>query len=290
MHLVRKFDPGEIMRIIARERISLSFIVPTMLYMLLDQPDLDRHDLSSLSYVFYGAAPASPTRLIEAVERIGPVFAQGYGQTECYPISVLRREDHDPTAPERLLSCGMPVSTCEVRLLDPDGQEVAPGEPGEICARTPASMDGYWKMPELTAETLAGGWVHTGDIARQDERGYLYIVDRKKDLIITGGFNIYPREVEDALAQHASVGQAAVVGIPDDHWGEAVVAAVVARPGHQPDRAHLMAHVKACKGSIATPKMITVMDSLPMTSLGKIDKVALRSRMRAEAEGERSRQ
>ena len=276
VHLARKFDPPEILRRVAREGINFSFIVPTMLYALLDEPSLSKTDISSLEYLFYGAAPASPARVLEAIERLGPVLAQGYGQTECYPISVLRRQDHDPQNPALLSSCGIPVATCEVKLLDSNGNEVGPGEPGEICARTPAAMDGYWKLPELTAETLAGGWVHTGDVARMDDRGYLYIVDRKKDLIISGGFNVYPREVEDALTDHASVAMAAVVGIPDDHWGEAVVAAVVLRAGTAVDLQALISHVKQLKGSVHAPKRIAIVEALPTTALGKIDKVALR--------------
>ena len=276
VHLARKFDPPRILERIAREGINFTFIVPTMLYALLDELSLSNADVSSLEYLFYGAAPASPARLIEAIERIGPVLAQGYGQTECYPISVLRRQDHDPRNPALLSSCGIPVATCEVRLLDDDGNEVAPGEAGEICARTPAAMDSYWKMPDLTTETLAGGWVHTGDVARTDDRGYLYIVDRKKDLIISGGFNVYPREVEDALTDHASVAMAAVVGVPDDHWGEAVVAAVVLRAGSAVEPQALISHVKQRKGSVHAPKRIAIVTALPTTALGKIDKVALR--------------
>lgn len=199
-----------------------------------------------------------------------------YGLRVCYLISVLRREDHDAQTPELLASCGIPVVTCDVRLLDHDGNEVEPGVPGEICARTPAAMDGYWKQPELTAQTLADGWLHTGDIARIDERGYLYIVDRKKDLIISGGFNVYPKEVEDALASHEAVGMAAVVGIPDYHWGEIVAAVVVLRAGCRTDTNALSAHVKALKGSVQTPKRVAIVDSLPVTALGKIDKVLLR--------------
>jgi fatty-acyl-CoA synthase len=279
VHLAGKFDPARILERIAREGINFTFIVPTMLYALLDEPRLSKADVSSLEYLFYGAAPASPTRLVEAIERIGPVLAQGYGQTECFPISVLRRRDHDPRNPALLASCGIPVATCEVRLLDSDGNEVAPGEAGEICARTPAAMDEYWKLPDLTAETLAGGWVHTGDVARMDDRGYLYIVDRKKDLIISGGFNVYPREVEDALADHASVAMAAVVGIPDDHWGEAVVAAVVLRAGSAVEPQALISHVKQRKGSVHAPKRIAIVEALPTTALGKIDKVALRRKL-----------
>ena len=178
----------------------------------------------------------SPSRLVEGIERIGPVFSQLYGQTECYPVSVLRKADHDPKTPELFLSCGFPIAACEVKILDDDDREVATGEAGEICVRAPHVMAEYWKRPEQTAETLKSGWLHTGDIARADERGYMFILDRKKDMIVSGGFNIFPREVEDVLSQHADVAMVAVVGVPDDKWGEAVTAVVVAREGATAER------------------------------------------------------
>jgi fatty-acyl-CoA synthase len=162
---------------------------------------------------------------------VGPVFSQLYGQTECYPVSVLRKADHDPKAPELLLSCGFPITACDVRILDPDDQAVNPGESGEICVRAPHVMAEYWKRPDATTETLQNGWLHTGDIARMDERGYMFILDRKKDMIVSGGFNIFPREVEDVLSQHAEVAMVAVIGVPDEKWGEAVTAVIVLREG-----------------------------------------------------------
>lgn len=171
------------------------------------------------------------------------------------------------------------MANCEVRLLDHTGQEVPVGEPGEICARTPAAMDFYWRRPELSAETLQNGWVHTGDIARMDERGYMFIVDRMKDLIISGGFNVYPREVEDALTSCPGVRMAAVVGLPDKYWGEAVAAAVVVDPEADVSKELLIAHVKLLKGAIHAPKFVQIVTELPLTSLGKIDKVKLRRRL-----------
>jgi fatty-acyl-CoA synthase len=171
----------------------------------------------------------------------------------------------------------MPTSNCEIRLLGEDLQEVAPGEAGEICVRAPQAMDSYWGRPELSAEALAGGWLHTGDIARQDPQGYLFIVDRKKDMVVTGGFNVYPREVEDVLSSHPAVAQAAVIGIPDPTWGEAVAAMVVCRPGMAVDADTLARLVKRSKGSQQAPKRIDFVDALPLTALGKIDKKALRA-------------
>ncbi|HEX4356980.1 MAG TPA: AMP-binding protein [Pseudonocardia sp.] len=288
VHLLTGFAPDRVLDAIARERLTFTLLVPTMIYALLDHPDLERTDLSSLELLLYGASPMSATRLVEGLERIGPVFSQLYGQTECYPISVLHRAEHDPVGrPELLASCGAPVSTVAVALLDASGAPVPVGEPGELCVRGGGVMEEYWQRPELTAETFAHGWLHTGDIARADDQGYLYIVDRAKDMIISGGFNVYPREVEDALAAHPAVSSAAVYGVPDEKWGEAVHAAVVLRAdpaGPDPLGAvagggladELIAHVKALKGSVHAPKSVRVLTELPMTAVGKIDKKALR--------------
>ncbi|MGY3031661.1 fatty-acyl-CoA synthase [Bradyrhizobium sp. USDA 4354] len=277
VHMLKGFDPEAVLATIARERINFALFVPTMIYVLLDQPTLGKTDLSSLELVLYGASAMSPSRLLEGIERIGPVFSQLYGQTECYPVSVLRKADHDPRSPELFLSCGFPIAACEVKILDDDDQEVKTGEAGEICVRAPHVMAEYWKRPDLTAETLKNGWVHTGDIARRDERGYMFILDRKKDMIVSGGFNIFPREVEDVLSQHADVAMVAVVGIPDEKWGEAVTAIVVPRDGAKPDPDELINLVKTRKGSAHAPKRIQFVKQLPMTGVGKVDKKVLRA-------------
>jgi fatty-acyl-CoA synthase len=278
VYLQRGFDPAAVLAAIARERINLTLLVPTMIYVLLDHPKLDATDLSSLELLLYGASPMSPSRLIEGLERIGPVFSQLYGQTECYPISVLRKADHAPARPELFESCGFPVASCAVRIVDNDDREVAPGEPGEICVRAAYAMAEYWRRPEQTAETLKNGWVHTGDIARMDERGYLFILDRKKDMIVTGGFNVYPREVEDVLSAHADVALVAVIGIPDAKWGEAVTAMIVRRPGAQASAEDFIDLVKRRKGAAHAPKHIEFVDALPTTSVGKVDKKALKAK------------
>ncbi len=277
VHMLKGFDPEAVFKTIERERINFTLFVPTMIYVMLDHPALAKTDLSSLELLLYGASAMSPSRLVEGIERIGPVFSQLYGQTECYPVSVLRKADHDPRTPEMFLSCGFPISACEVRILDDNDQEAAMGEAGEICVRAPHVMLEYWKRPEQTAETLKSGWLHTGDIARKDERGYMFILDRKKDMIVSGGFNIFPREVEDVLSQHADVAMVAVVGVPDDKWGEAVTAVVVAREGTRPNADELIALVKARKGSTHAPKHIKFVDALPMTGVGKIDKKVLKA-------------
>lgn len=278
------FDPEAFMQAIETHRITATMLVPTMLYVLLDHPKFDQYDLSSLQTVFYGAAAASPTRLAEAVRRMGPIFFQFYGQAECpMAITALRKEDHDPDNLERLASCGRPVPWVHVALLDDDGNEVPHGEPGEICVQGPLVMKGYLGKPEQTAEAFAHGWLHTGDVARADDEGFLYIVDRKKDMIITGGFNVYPREVEDVISTHPSVSAVAVIGVPDERWGESVKAVVVARPGHQIDPDELMALVKDHKGSVQAPKSVDVVDAIPLSALGKPDKKTLRARYWGDA-------
>jgi len=284
VHMLKGFDPEAVFKTIEHERINFTLFVPTMIYVMLDHPALDKTDLSSLELLLYGASAMSPSRLVEGIARIGPVFSQLYGQTECYPVSVLRKKDHDPKTPELFLSCGFPIAACAVKILDDDDSEVKTGEAGEICVRATHVMAEYWKRPEATAETLKNGWLRTGDIARADERGYMFILDRKKDMIVSGGFNIFPREVEDVLSQHADVAMVAVVGIPDDKWGEAVTAIVVAREGARPDADELINLVKTRKGSAHAPKQIQFVKELPMTGVGKVDKKVLKARFWAGRE------
>jgi fatty-acyl-CoA synthase len=219
----------------------------------------------------------SPTRLQEGIRKWGPIFFQCYGQSEApMVLSHLKKADHDLARPERLASCGRPTPWVRLALLDDDNQQVAPGEAGEICVRGPLVMAGYHGLPEQTAEAFAGGWLHTGDVGRLDDDGYLYIVDRKKDMIISGGFNVFPREVEDVIATHPSVAQVAVIGVPDETWGEAVKAVVVARPGESIEADALIALVKQAKGSVQAPKSVDIVESIPLSALGKPDKKALR--------------
>jgi len=277
VHMLKGFDPEAVLSTIMREKINLTLFVPTMIYVLLDHPSLPKTDLSSLELLLYGASPMAPSRLIEGIERIGPVFSQLYGQTECYPVSVLRKADHDPKQPDLFLSCGFPIAGCEAKILDDQDQEAPISQPGEICVRAPHVMAEYWKQPQQTAETLRNGWLHTGDIARADERGYMFILDRKKDMIVTGGFNVFPREVEDVLATHPDVAVVAVIGIPDDKWGEAVTAIIVPKPGTEPAETELIDLVKRHKGSIHAPKQVKFVRELPMTGVGKVDKKQLRA-------------
>jgi fatty-acyl-CoA synthase len=278
------FEPGAVLDELERHRVTMTFLVPTMVYALLDHPGLDP-DRLALETVIYGAAPMSPTRLAEGIRRLGPVFMQLYAQTEApNTVTALRRADHDPDDLDRLGSCGRPLAGLQVELFDDADRPVPDGEPGELCVRGPLVMDGYWRRPDETAEALRGGWLRTGDVARRDGEGFLHLVDRKKDMIVSGGFNVYPREVEDVLLDHPAVAQAAVVGVPDDRWGEAVTALVVPREDATLDVDELREHVRARKGGVQAPKRIEAVDALPLTPLGKPDKKVLRARFWGDRE------
>ena len=276
----RGFDPQRFFDLVERHRITSTFLVPTMVYVLLDHPGIADADLTSIELIIYGASPMSPARLIEAMKRFGPVFMQLYAQSEApNTVTVLHKADHDPERfPQRLASCGVPVVGNQVKLLDPEGREVPVGEVGEICVRGPLVMAGYWKKPEETARALRHGWLYTGDLARSDEDGFIYIVDRSKDMIISGGFNVYPREIEDVLTGHPAVAAAAVIGVPDEKWGEAVKAVVVLKAGASASAESLIALVRDRKGVVHAPKSVDFADGLPVTGLGKPDKKVLRTR------------
>ncbi len=283
LYAMAGFSPDEFFGMIEQHRITCTFLVPVMIYVLMDSERAKTADLSSLETVFYGASAMSPTRLAEGIEKWGPIFFQCYGQSEApMVLAHLKKADHDLAHPERLASCGRPTPWVRLALLDDDNQPVPPGEPGEICVRGPLVMLGYRGLPEQTAEALAGGWLHTGDVGRLDEDGFLYIVDRKKDMIITGGFNVFPREIEDVIAAHPSVAQVAVIGVPDERWGEAVKAVIVPRPGETVDAAAIQALVKQAKGSVQAPKSVDVVDAIPLSALGKPDKKALRQQFWAQ--------
>jgi fatty-acyl-CoA synthase len=282
------FNALEVMRAIEKYRINCVLLVPTMIAALLDHTEFGKHDLSSLEAIYYGAAPMSPARLREGIARLGKIFFQFYGQTESpLTVTVMRRDEHDVNDPERLASCGRPVPWVRVALLDDSGHEVADGVPGEICVRGPLVMQGYWNKPEQTREALQGDWLHTGDMAIRSADGFLRIVDRKKDMIISGGFNVFAREVEEAVCEHPAVANCAVFGIPDPHWGEAVVAGVVLRPGARATAEDIIALVKQLKGPVQAPKFVDFLPELPLTSLGKPDKKALRA-SRAAANSNRT--
>jgi fatty-acyl-CoA synthase len=277
--LHRAFDPGAWLATVASERVTLALLVPTMIYAVLDHRALDVTDLSSLQTIMYGASPMSPARMAEAIERIGPVFCQLYGQTECAGLATsLWRAEHDPKDLHRLTACGKPIPGVRVTVRDDEGRMTPDGEPGEICVQGASIMQGYWKQPALTDAALGEGFLRTGDIAVRDGDGYLYIVDRKKDMIVSGGFNIFPREIEDVLTTHPAVSNVAVIGVPDEKWGEAVKALVVARPGARVTADEIMHLVRDRKGPVYAPKTVEFLEALPLTPVGKADKKALRAR------------
>lgn len=276
-------DIGEFLDLIERHGVTHTFLPPTVIYMLLDHPKLETAKLGSLQCFWYGAAPISAARLAEALQRIGPM-AQLFGQTEApMMISMMAPDEHynaDGTiAMQRLSSAGRISPLVQAGIMDPDGNLLPTGERGEIVVRGSLVMEGYYKNPEATAEASVHGWHHTGDIGYIDGDGYLYIVDRAKDMIITGGFNVYSIEVENALRAHESVQDCAVIGLPDDKWGERIVAIVQPRAGHGVDAAALAGFVKARIGSIKTPKQIEVWNDLPRSKVGKVLKPDIRARL-----------
>ena len=273
------FSPTALLDTIERERATSTLMVPTMIYMLLDTPGIADRDLSSLRTIAYGAAPMGKERLEQALATFGAIFVQAYGQTEApAQITVLTKADHvrARTRPKILTSCGRPVTIAEVRIADDELQELPDGEVGEITVRGPHVTLGYNDKPDETAQTLRDGWLCTGDLGSRDEDGYVYIVDRKKDMIISGGFNVYPKEVEQVLFSHPEVADACVIGVPDEKWGEAVKAVIVAADGCDPDPGELIALVKERKSSVMAPKSVEIVDAIPLTSVGKHDKKALR--------------
>ncbi|MCD0420299.1 long-chain-fatty-acid--CoA ligase [Rubrivivax sp. JA1024] len=279
--VIPRFSPKDVLAAISRHKVTVATFVPTMLGMILQLPDLDSYDLSSLKLITYGASPMPEAVLQECLRRLpGIKFGQSYGMTELSPVAtILSPGDHLPSAPrQRLRSAGRPIVSAEVRIVDADDRELKPGEVGEVVVRGPMVMAGYWKQPELTAQVLRGGWMHTGDSGRFDADGYLYISDRIKDMIITGGENVYSIEVENAIAAHPDVLQCAVIGIPHAKWGEAVHAVVVRRPGAAVTEDELIAFCRSLIADYKSPRSIEFRDDpLPLSSVNKINKAALRA-------------
>jgi fatty-acyl-CoA synthase len=280
-YVMQGFSPDEFYDMVEQHRITATMLVPVMLYYLMDAERAKTADMSSMETIFYGASPMSPTRLKEGIECWGQIFYQFFGQSEApMVLANMKRAEHDLNKLERLSSCGRPAPWIQMRLMDDDNKPVAKGVAGEICVRAPLVMKGYKDMAEQTAEAMAGDWLHTGDVGRFDDDGFLYIVDRKKDMVVTGGFNVFPREVEDVISTHEAVAQVAVIGVPDEKWGEAVKAVVVLKPGAEASEeltAALVELVKDAKGSVQTPKTIDYVEGIPLTAVGKPDKKTLRA-------------
>jgi fatty-acyl-CoA synthase len=279
--ILPKFDAGEVLRSIERFRATHLFLPPTALYALLAHPEVGNFDYSSLRVLLLAGSPVSPDKLKKAVEIFGPCLCQCYGQTEApmlltwldqKTIAAAAAGDH----PQRLRSCGKPTSAVRLAVMDEAGQILPSGQPGEIVARGTLVTDGYYKMPEATAEIRTYGWHHTGDVGYMDEDGYFYIVDRKKDMIITGGFNVYCAEVEAGIMALPQVHECAVIGVPDDTWGEAVKAIVVLRQGESLTEEAVITHCKAKLGGVKSPKSVEFLSDIPKTPAGKTDRKELR--------------
>jgi long-chain acyl-CoA synthetase len=278
------FDPAATLQAIQDERATDIHIVPTHLAAFLALPDVDKYDLSSLKRMFYAASPMPLELLKKGMEKWGAIFMQFYGATEDGPnVTVLSKKQHGvlhkgPEEQGILSSAGFPHIGVHVRIVDEDDHDVEPGEVGEIIVRSKATMQGWWHKPEETAETVVEGWVHTGDMGRYDDKGYIYIVDRKKDMIVSGGENVFPREVEEILYQHPAVQEAAVFGIPDPYWVERVHALVVLRKGTHVDEQAIIDFCKKRLAHYKAPKAVEFVEMLPKNPAGKILKREIRAK------------
>ena len=274
----REFNPVEVLRSIERDRIRVMLLVPAMILFLVQAPQIHETDLSSLKLIVYGAAPIPADLLRKALDIFPCGFQQVYGATETTgAITLLPPEEHDPNDPQKLLSCGYLQEGVELKIVDENDREVPTGTVGEIVVGGKQVMKGYWKLPEATARAFRNGLYHTGDAGYLDAKGYLYIYDRVKDMIVSGGENIYPAEVESALFGHPAIADVAVIGVPDERWGEAVKAVVVTKPGAETTPAALIAWARERIAGYKLPKSIDFVDSLPRNPTGKILKRELRA-------------
>ena len=278
--LMTAYTPEEWMRMVDELAVTGTALAPTMINMLLNHPDIDRYRLDSLHAIGYGASSIPAAVLRRAMDRFGPIFTQGFGMTELSGnVIFMSKADHVRAAgadPGLLRAAGRVGALADVRIVDEDGRDCAVDEPGEIVVRGDQVLSGYWKRPEANAEAFRDGWFHTGDMARMDAEGFVYIVDRKKDMIVSGAENVYPREVEETLYRHPAVAEAAVFGLPDEHWGERVAAAVVLRPGEHADEAVLDALCREQLAGYKRPRAWFFVDEIPKNVSGKVLKRVLR--------------
>jgi acyl-CoA synthetase (AMP-forming)/AMP-acid ligase II len=286
--IVPQFDPGKALRLIEKEGVTETYLVPTMLRAILDHPDFRKRDLSSLKRIRYGAAPMPPELILRAIKELPCDYYNAFGQTETSGTAVaLTEEDHRLSGNQeeiakklrRLSGIGRPIPEISCRLLDEKGREVAPGEIGEILVRGDKLMKGYWDDPKETAKALKNGWLHTGDMAQRDEDGYIYLADRKKDVINRGGEKIFPAEVESVLNQHPQVLESAVVGVPDEYWGEKVQAFVVLREGTTCTEEEMVEFCRSRLASYKKPSGVQFFSELPKNAVGKVLKYVLREKV-----------
>jgi acyl-CoA synthetase (AMP-forming)/AMP-acid ligase II len=280
--ILPRFDAGEVLAAIEQHHVTHLFLPPTAIYMLLAHPNLNRHDYSSLECFLYAAAPMSIDKLRLCIATFGPVMAQCYGQSEapmfCTYLSPAEHRLGDPAAERTLASCGRPTLLTPVAIMDDHGNILAADERGEVVVRGNLVMAGYYKNPEATNAASEHGWHHTGDVGYKDAEGYVYITDRKRDMIISGGFNIYPVEIEQVIWSHPAVLDCAVIGVPDKKWGEAVKAVIECRPGQTVSEEDILVLCKSRLGSKRTPKSVEIWDSLPRSPVGKVLKKLVRER------------
>ncbi|HET9529811.1 MAG TPA: fatty acid--CoA ligase [Blastocatellia bacterium] len=276
--ILRETVPAAILQAVSRHRVTKAFLVPALLLFLLQTPGVQDTDFSSLNLIIYGASPIPLDLLRRSMETFKCGFAQTYGLTETSGgITWLPPEDHDPNGNERMRSCGKPHSLAEIRVVDATGRVLPVGEVGEIICRSPQNMKGYWNLPDATASTVRGEWLHTGDAGYLDADGYIYIHDRVKDLIVSGGENIYPAEVESVLFGHPAIADVAVIGVPDDTWGEAVKAVVVKKPGAEVTAEEIMSFARERIAHFKAPRSVDFVAALPRNPSGKILKRELRA-------------
>ncbi|AMQ20797.1 class I adenylate-forming enzyme family protein [Geobacillus sp. JS12] len=272
--ILPRFTPREFLEEVDKIKATTLNLVPTMIIMLLNDPQVEQYSFSSVRNIIYGASPMPREALRRGIKLWGAKFIQYYGQTEAPLIlTLLEASDHiidGSNAEQRLLSCGRATPNVEIKIVDENDNEVDAGNIGEIVVKTNQAMIGYWKAPELTQETIKHGWVYTRDMGYLDEQGYLYLVDRKSDMIITGGFNVYPREIEDILYQHPAVLEAAVVGVPDETWGETIKAFIVLREGFTVSEQDIIEYCKEHLASYKKPKSVEFVDELPKSPVGKV--------------------